>query len=195
MFNKSFLKQSSFCVLGTSSVSFLQSSYGFAADNQNSITYKKALQSSAASKDSLDENSKLMENQEAKVEIELQKERIFQTAEEYFITRINDKEFRGFFGKIYLALKLMHIIPAYLTLKVEDLLKVGEWPEALKIIGFIIVRCIFRAFFKAILLFTYAFALFGLVIGLKYLGQKSEEGISKLINIINVSKDKVADDV
>ena len=193
MLSKNFLKQSSFCVLGASSVSLVQSSVGFTDNNQSLIPEKKALQISAGNKDLMDKNLRLMEGKETTVETEPQEKNGCKTLEECFVRYINSENFKGFLGKIYLALKLTDIIPAYLTLKIEELLKVGEWPEVLAIIGFVVVRGVFYAFLYAFVFFTYVFALLGLFVGLKYLGQKSKEGISNFINAINNSQGNAGD--
>jgi|GEM_PF-4558496 len=194
MLNKSFLKQISFCALGAGSVSLVQNSVGFTANNQSLITENKEQQSMiAGKKDSVDDNLRLEVKQEENAETELQKEKIFKAPEEYFIDRINGEEFKGFLGKAYLVLELVHIIPTYLNLKFLELLKVDEWPEVPAFIGFIVIRCIFYPVFYTIVFFTYVFALLGLFVGLKYLGQKSKEAISKFINAINISKNKVED--
>lgn len=193
MLSKNFLKRSSFFVLGASFVSLVQNSVGFTDNNQSLITKNEALQSSAGNKDLVNENLKLKEKQEKNSETGLQKAKIFKTSEEYFIDCVNDEVFQGFLGKVCLAFGLIGIIPNYLALKVLELLRVVEWPETLASIGFFVAECILLPFFCFIVLLAYAFVFSGLCAGLKYLGQKSKEGISNLINAINESQGNAVD--
>lgn len=193
MLSKNFLKRSSFCVLGASFVSLVQNSVGFTDNNQSLITKNETLQSSAGNKDLVNENLKLKEKQEKNSETGLQKAKVFKTLEEWFIDCVNDEEFKGFWGKVCLAFELIGIIPTYLTLKVTELLRLVKWPEMLASVGLFVIECIFQPFFCFIVLLAYAFVFSGLCAGLKYLGQKSKEGISNLINAINNSPGNTGD--
>ena len=155
----------------------------------------KLPQGDANSKDIIDKNLKPTEEQEKDIETETQKKNERKTLEESLYKRITDREFEGFFGKTYLALKLPSIISAYTGLKVGELLRIDRWPEILRIIAFIFIYCVLTAFTYVVVLFSEIVALLCLVFGVKYLVQKSKEGINKLVDNTNINQNDAQESV